>query len=276
MTNPSPIYVLAPHFSLRRIYAMVLRYLYLLRGSWPRIIELSYWPTMQMIMWGFMTQFLVSNSSYFVRAGGLLIAAVLLWDVLFRSNIGVSVSFLEEMWSRNLGHLFVSPIRSWEMATGIIIAALLRTLLGLIPVSLMAWAFFGYNIYSLGLPLIAFFAILQMFSWSIGLAMSGMIMRVGQSAESFAWAAVFILMPVSGVYYPVSVLPQWLQVISWGLPPAYIFEGMRAILAEKTVHWDMLGIAFGLSVVYLVVGFQIFQWFFRASRRAGTRLGQGE
>jgi ABC-2 type transport system permease protein len=180
------------------------------------------------------------------------------------------------MWSRNLGHLFVSPIRSWEMATGIIIAALLRTLLGLVPVSLMAWAFFGYDIYTLGLPLIVFFAILQMFSWSIGLAMSGMIMRVGQSAESFAWAAVFILMPLSGVYYPVSVLPKWLQVISYGLPPAYVFEGMRAILLEKTVHWHGLAIAFGLSVVYLVIGFQIFQWFFRLSRRAGTLLGQGE
>ena len=159
---------------------------------------------------------------------------------------------------------------------GIIVVALLRTLLGLIPVSLMAWAFFGYSVYSLGLPLLAFFIILQMFSWSIGLAMSGMIMRVGQSAESFAWAAVFILMPVSGVYYPVSVLPQWLQVISWSMPPAYVFEGMRAILAEKTVHWDMLAIAFGLSLVYLVAGFQIFQWFFRLSRRHGTLLGQGE
>jgi ABC-2 type transport system permease protein len=162
------------------------------------------------------------------------------------------------------------------MATGIIVVALLRTLLGLIPVSLLAWAFFGYSVYSLGLPLIAFFAILQMFSWSIGLAMSGMIMRVGQSAESFAWAAVFILMPVSGVYYPLSVLPHWLQVIAHALPPAYVFEGMRAILAEKTVHWDMLAIAFGLSMVYLVLGFQIFQWFFRLSRRAGTLLGQGE
>ena len=140
----------------------------------------------------------------------------------------------------------------------------------------MAWAFFGYNVYSLGLPLVAFFAILQMFSWSIGLAMSGMVMRVGQSAESFAWAAVFILMPVSGVYYPVSVLPKWLQLISYALPPAYVFEGMRAILLEKTVHWHGLGIAFVLSAVYLVVGFQVFQWFFRLSRRAGTLLGQGE
>ena len=72
-----------------------------------------------------------------------------------------------------------------------------------------------------------------------------MIMRVGQSAESFAWAAVFILMPLSGVYYPVSVLPKWLQVISYGLPPAYVFEGMRAILLEKTVHWHGLAIALG-------------------------------
>ena len=126
--------------------------------------------------------------------------------------------------------------------------------------ALLWLAFFGVSV-------IAFFAILQMFSWSIGLAMSGMIMRVGQSAESFAWAAVFILMPVSGVYYPVTVLRHWLQVISWGLPPAYVFEGMRAILAERVVHWDLLGIALGLSVVYLVVGFQVFQAFFRASRR---------
>jgi len=193
-----------------------------------------------------------------------------------RGNLSLSIAFLEEMWSRNLGHLFVSPIRSWEMATGIIVAALLRTLLGLVPVSLMAWAFFGYSIYSLGVPLLAFFAILQMFSWSIGLAMSGLVMRIGQSAESFAWAAVFILMPVSGVYYPIGILPHWLQVIAHGLPTSYVFEGMRAILAEKTVHWDLLAFAFVLSAVYLVVGFQIFQWFFRSSRRAGTLLSQGE
>ena len=196
-----------------------------------RLVDSIYWPAVQMVMWGFMTQYLLPQASFVAQAAGVLLSGLLLWEVVVRGNLSLSIAFLEEMWSRNLGHLFVSPIRSWEMATGIIIAAFLRTLLGLVPVSLLAWAFFGYNIYTLGLPLVAFFFILQMFSWSIGLAMSGMIMRVGQSAESFAWAAVFILMPVSGVYYPVSVLPKWLQVISYGLPPAYIFEGMRAILA---------------------------------------------
>ena len=167
-----------------------------------------------MVMWGFLTQYLLPQASFVAQAAGVLLSGLLLWEVVVRGNLSLSIAFLEEMWSRNLGHLFVSPIRSWEMATGIIIVALLRTLLGLIPVSLLCWAFFGYSIYSLGLPLLAFFVILQMFSWSIGLAMSGMIMRVGQSAESFAWAAVFILMPVSGVYYPISVLPHWLQVIA--------------------------------------------------------------
>ena len=262
--------------SSRRIAAMVLRYWYLLRSSWARLTELIYWPAVQMVMWGFMTQYLLPQASFVAQAAGVLLSGLLLWEVVVRGNLSLSIAFLEEMWSRNLGHLFVSPIRSWEMATGIIIAALLRTLLGLVPVSLLAWAFFGYNIYTLGLPLIAFFLILQMFSWSVGLAMSGMIMRVGQSAESFAWAAVFILMPVSGVYYPISVLPKWLQVISYGLPPAYVFEGMRAILMEKTVDWHGLGIALLLSCVYLVIGFQVFQWFFRLSRRAGTLLGQGE
>jgi ABC-2 type transport system permease protein len=262
--------------SANRIYALVLRHIHIWRSSVMRLVDSIYWPAVQMVMWGFMTKFLLPQASFVAQAAGVLLSGLLLWEVVVRGNLSLSIAFLEEMWSRNLGHLFVSPIRSWEMATGIIIAALLRTLLGLIPVSLMAWAFFGFSIYSLGLPLLAFFLILQMFSWSIGLAMSGMIMRVGQSAESFAWAAVFILMPISGVYYPVSVLPHWLQPLSWCLPTSYIFDGMRSILLTGTMQWHLLAFSFVLSVFYLVVGFQIFLWFFRSSRRAGSLLNQGE
>lgn len=262
--------------SILRISALVRRHIQLWRSSIMRLVDSIYWPAVQMVMWGFLTQYLMPQASFVAQAAGVLLSGLMLWEVVVRGNLSLSIAFLEEIWSRNLGHLFVSPIRSWELAAGIVVVALLRTLLGMIPVSLLAWAFFGYNIYSLGLPLIAFFFILQMFSWSIGLAMSGLVMRVGQSAESFAWAAVFILMPVSGVYYPVSVLPGWLQAIAWALPTSYIFEGMRAILTEKAVHWDLMTVAFGLSIVYLVVGFQVFQWFYRSSRRAGSLLGQGE
>jgi len=262
--------------SAQRIYALVLRHLHIWRSSIMRIVDSIYWPAVQMITWGFMTQFLSGQTSYVGQAFGVLLSGLMLWEVVVRGNLSLSIAFLEEMWSRNLGHLFVSPIRSWELATGIIIVALLRTLLGLIPVSLMAWLFFGYSIYSLGPPLLAFFVVLQMFSWSIGLMMSGLIMRVGQSAETFAWAAVFILLPMSGVYYPVTVLPGWLQVISHFVPTSYVFEGMRTILRDHTVHWNILALAAGLSVAYLFLGFQVFLWFFRSSRRHGSLLTQGE
>ena len=262
--------------SANRIWALVLRHINIWRSSVMRLIDSIYWPAVQMVMWGFMTQYLMPQASFVAQAAGVLLSGLLLWEVVVRGNLSLSIAFLEEMWSRNLGHLFVSPIRSWELATGIIVVAILRTLLGMIPVSLMAWAFFGYSIYTLGLPLLAFFLILQMFSWSIGLMMSGLIMRVGQSAETFAWAAVFILLPFSGVYYPITVLPQWMQVISHLIPTSYVFDGMRVILRDHAVHWHTLALAAGLSVVYLIVGFQVFLWFFRASRRHGSLLTQGE
>ena len=262
--------------SANRIYALVLRHIHIWRSSIMRIVDSIYWPAVQMVTWGFMTQFLSGQTSYVGQAFGVLLSGLMLWEVVVRGNLSLSIAFLEEMWSRNLGHLFVSPIRSWELATGIIVVAILRTLLGMIPVSLMAWAFFGYSIYTLGLPLLAFFVILQMFSWSIGLMMSGLIMRVGQSAETFAWAAVFILLPLSGVYYPITVLPNWMQVIAHLIPTSYVFEGMRTILRDHAVDWHLLAVAAGLSVVYLVVGFQVFLWFFRSSRRHGSLLTQGE
>jgi len=262
--------------SLNRIWALVLRHINIWRSSIMRLVDSIYWPAVQMVMWGFMTQYLLPQASFVAQAAGVLLSGLLLGEVVVRGNLSLSIAFLEEMWSRNLGHLFVSPIRSWEMATGIIITALLRTLLGLIPVSLMAWAFFGYSIYSLGLPLVAFFAILQMFSWSIGLAMSGMIMRVGQSAESFAWAAVFILMPVSGVYYPVSVLPHWLQLVAWALPPTYVFEGMRALLVDHVFRTDLMIEAAALNAVLLIASFAAFLALLRSARRNGSLLGGGE
>ena len=194
-------------FSAGRVWAMLLRYLYLLRSSWPRILELTYWPTLQMLIWGFMSQFLYVNSTYVFRAFGVLLAAVMLWDVLFRGQLGLSMSFLEEMWARNLGHLFVTPLRPWEWVTSLFAMSLLRVLIGMLPAAFLAILLYHYSIFSLGLPLVAFFAVLLAMGWSLGLAICGMILRHGMGAESLAWLAVFTLSPISAVYYPVSVLP---------------------------------------------------------------------
>ena len=143
--------------SLGRIGAIVLRHLYLLRSSWPRILELMYWPTVQMIMWGLVTTYLLSNSSWIAQASGVLLAGVILWDVLFRGQLGLSLVFLEEMWSRNLGHLFSSPLRPWELIAALMLISLARTLIGMGGAVGFAYLLYEFSIFTLGLPLIAFF-----------------------------------------------------------------------------------------------------------------------
>ena len=155
--------------SPQRIAALALRYLYLLRSSWIRIVELAYWPTVQMILWGFITQYLASHSAVIHQAGGLLLSAVLLWDVLFRSQLGLSVVFFEEMHARNLGQLFISPLRPIEMVLALMLVSLARTLIGVGVAVLLAMPFYRFNLFQLGLPLAGFFLNLVLMGWAIGL-----------------------------------------------------------------------------------------------------------
>jgi ABC-2 type transport system permease protein len=262
--------------SLRRIAAMVMRYALLLKNSWTRIFELAYWPSIQMVLWGFISQFFRENSSWVAQAAGVLIAGVLLWDVMFRGQLGVSVSFMEEMWSRNLGHLFTSPLRPLEFAAALMAMSLIRTLIGIVPAALLAIPLYHYSIFALGLPLVLFFANLLVMGWALGLMLSGLILRFGQSAESLAWLAVFLLAPVSAIYYPVTVLPLWLQAVAHLLPSTHVFEGMRAVLFSQTVRLDHLAWAAGLNVAYMVLGVAAFLLAVRVARRRGLLLQMGE
>ena len=263
-------------FSAARIYAMVLRYVYLLRTSWPRLFELVYWPTIQMILWGFTSQFLMTNSSYVARASGVLLGAVLLWDVMFRGQLGVSVSFLEELWSRNLGQLFISPLRPYEWALAMMAMSLVRVGIGVVPAALLAVPMYHYSIFSLGLPLIAFFILLVAMGWALGLAIGALLLRHGLGAESLAWLAAFLLAPASAVYYPVSVLPHWVQLWAAILPSAHVFEGMRTVMFEHRFAVGHFVAAAALDVVYLVIGALLFLDAFEAARRRGSLLQQGE
>jgi len=259
-----------------RIWAMAMRYLYLLKNSWIRIFELAYWPVMQMIMWGFMTKFLLESGQPVLRAAGMLIAAVLLWDVMFRSNIGVAVSFLEEMWSRNLAQLFASPLRPWEWGVSLLFISLVRTLIGVAPAALLAIPLYEYSIFEMGLPLIAFFANLMIFGGAVGLAVSALVLRYGLGAESLAWVGIFLVAPISGIYYPIATLPDWLQTIAWLLPSAHVFEGMRSVLADGVFRTDLFMAAVGLNIVYMAICTAIFLLMFRIARIRGLLLQVGE
>ena len=264
------------NFDLRRIGFMGLRYLFLLRSSWTRIVELAYWPIMQMVLWGFMSQFLLTSASPVIKTAGMLIAAVLLWDVMFRSNIGVAVSFLEEMWSRNLAQLFASPLRPYEWALSLLFISLVRTIIGVIPAAILAIPFYSYSIFDMGIPLIAFFMNLMIFGGAIGLVVSALVLRYGMGAESLAWVGIFLVAPISGIYYPISILPEWLQPIAWALPSAHIFEGMRAVLAEDVFRAKLLINAIMLNVLYIAAGFTIFLYVFRLARIKGFLVQMGE
>jgi ABC-2 type transport system permease protein len=264
-----------PAATLRRIGAMVLRYGFLFAKSWPRLVELIYWPTVQVVLWGLISQFFLHHSSWLVQASGALLAAALLWDVLFRSELGVAVSFMEEMWSRNLGSLFVAPLRPYEMAAALLTMSLLRTLIGMVPASVVAILLYEYSIYDLGLPLLAFFVNLMVMGWAFGLIVCGLLFRWGLGAESVAWFAIFAIAPLSGIYYPISELPHWVQYIALALPPAHVFEGMRAVMFDHVFRTDLFLYAVGLNAVYLSIGVFAFLYAFSIARRRGLILNSG-
>jgi len=263
---------LAPH----RINAMMLRYLYLLRSSWSRLLELIYWPAMQLFVWGFLQFYVAQNSGFFARASGVFIGAVLMWDILFRGQLGFSVSFLEEMWSRNLSNILISPLRPIEFVCALMIMSLIRLAIGMVPVTLLAMAFFGFNLYGLGLALAAFFANLILTSWAVGIVVAGVLLRNGMGAESLAWTLMFVIMPLACVYYPVNVLPDWLQLVAWALPPTYVFEGMRALIMQQVFRADLMVQALALNALYFVAAVLAFFQLLKSARRAGSLLQTGE
>lgn len=262
--------------SARRIGALLRRYIYLLRSSSVRIVELIYWPFLQMLTWGFLQKFLASTNNPYAIGAGVLIGAVLLWDILFRSNLGFFTTFIEEMWSRNLGNLLISPLRPHELVMALCIWSILRLSIGMVPVTAAAFFIFDFNLLDLGLWLSVFFAMLVLTSWALGLIAAGVMLRYGLGAEELAWSLAFLLLPLTCVYYPLSALPGWLQSVALVLPPTHVFEGMRAILLEQRFDAGDLWWALGLNGVYLALGYGVFRWLLSRARDNGSLLQMGE
>ncbi len=263
-------------FSFNRISSITLRHFYLLRHSFARLFEIIYWPFLNVVIWGFITQFLMTTSSLIANTAGLLLGAVLLWDVLFRSQLGVAVSLLEEMWSRNLVNLFITPLRPYEYLMGLFSIGLLRVLVGVVPAMGLAILFYNYSIFELGWPMWLFFVNLMVMGWWIGLLICGMLLRFGLGAENLAWTCIFLLSPIAGIYYPIATLPEWLQNVAWCLPTAYVFEGMRELMLHHELSWNLLKSAIWLNIVYMAVGTGFFLLAFENARRDGQLLQSGE
>jgi ABC-2 type transport system permease protein len=268
--------------SLRRIWGLIYRHLCLYRRSWPRLVELAYWPILQMCIWGFTARFITSHAVSGQHDAGILVAAtallggVLLWEVCIRSQMGVAISFLEEIWSRNLAHVFISPLRPWELIMGLIGVATLRVIAGILPAILVAYLLYAFNLFTLGPVLVLFFANLMLMGWAVALGVVSLILRHGAGAEALAWSLLFGLTPLSAVFYPVSALPYWLQPVSLAIPATHVFQGMRAALLHGQIAWSEMLWAIALNAVWLAVAGLLFASQFRAARVRGALITIGE
>lgn len=263
--------------SLRRIWGLVYRHLALYRRSWPRVLELMYWPVLQMVVWGFITAYLAGvQQNTTTIAAGVLLGGVLLWEITLRSQMGFAISFLEEVWSRNLGHIFVSPLRPWEMVAGLAAMSVLRTVAAVLPAMVLAFILYGFGVWKLGPVLVVFVFALMAMGWAVALAVTALILRHGAGAEALAWGVMFGIAPFAAVFYPVAVLPPWLQPVALSIPAAHVFEGMRAALIDQRIAWDHLAWAVALDGVWLALAAWIFLAQFHQARVRGALLNIGE
>jgi len=258
------------------MYGLFLRHFYLIRGSFPRILDLIYWPSIQIILWGFISKFFTTYSDYYNNTVGIILTCAILYDFLFRSSISFNMLFLEEIWSRNFTNLFISPLKIKEIIISLIFTSLVRTLIGLIPAIILTSPLFGISILKLGLPLLFLFLSLYIFGITLGLLVSAGLLRFGPSFENIAWSSLFLLAPLGCIYYPIEILPNFFQLLAKGLPLVYIFDEARNILINGSVDFKNIFNAYFLNLFYLILSIIIFYISFNKAREKGTLINMGE
>ena len=262
--------------NIGRMYGLFLRHFFLITRSFPRILDLIYWPTIQITLWGFISNFFTTYSSYYNNAVGIILTCAILYDFLFRTSIGFNMLFLEEIWSRNFTNLFIAPIKISEIITALTLTAIVRTLIGLVPAVLIAIPLFGVSVLKLGIPLVFLLLGLYLFGITLGLLVTSGLLRYGPSFENIAWASLFFLAPLGCIYYPIEILPNTLQLIAKSLPLVHIFEEMRSILMNNIVNYSNIIKSISISMVYFIFGIIIFYISYFGARKRGTLINMGE
>jgi ABC-2 type transport system permease protein len=253
--------------SRQRVLAVILRDLYALRHSTMRIVEIVYWPLVELVIWGYVSLYLQERQVPAVVAG--LLGGVLLWQVMFRSQGEVSIAFMEDVWSRNLLNVFASPLSNAEYLVSMIAFGFAKLLAATALMGALAFAFYGFGLFSLGPALVPFVGLLLVMGWALGIFTVGVILRFGHSAEIIAWALSFAFQPFAAVFYPVAILPGPMQAVAALVPASHVFEGMRSVIAGHGVDTGALAAAAALDLCYLAGAIWFFQRMLAAARRSG-------
>ena len=244
--------------SFNRIYAILLRQLYLIRGSFSRVFPLFAWVGVDMILWGFLTRYLNSIASPGFNFVPALLGAVLFWDFFIRIMQGVTMAFFEDVWSRNFLNIFATPLSISEYVAGLVLSSVVTSIVGLVVMLFIATVIFKLSFLIYGLMAIPFILVLFLFGIAIGIFGSALVLRFGPASEWFIWPIPALLSPFVGVLYPVLILPQWMQTVSRILPPSYVFEQLRAIISGGAISGMSLVWGACLAIGYILLAF----WFF--------------
>ncbi len=255
--------------SLRRTLAIVLRQIYLIRGSFPRLFPLFAWVAVDMVLWGFLTKYLNSVTSSGFNFVPVLLGAVLLWDFFIRIMQGVTMAFFEDVWSRNFLNIFATPLLISEYVAGLVLSSILTSMIGLAAMLLIAVMVFKLSFLVYGLMVIPFLLVLFLFGIALGIFGCGLVLRFGPASEWFIWPIPALISPFAGVLYPVSTLPQWMQAVSRGLPPSYVFEQLRVIISGGRASGMALLWSASGAIIYILAAY----WFFARIYRHALRTG---
>lgn len=252
-----------------RVQAILLRQVYLVRGSFARLLPLFVWVAVDMVLWGFLTRYLNSVAAPGFNFVPLLLGAVLLWDYFARVMQGVTMAFFEDVWSRNFLNFFASPLTVSEYLSGLVLTSIATSIVGLVVMLFLATAVFGLSFFAYGLALIPFLLELFLFGIALGILGCTIVLRFGPSAEWFIWPIPGMLSPFAGVFYPLATLPKWMQYVGRLLPPSYVFEGMRKILLGGQASHPALLWGAVLSILWVLLA----AWCFKRTYRHALKTG---
>ncbi len=255
--------------NLKRVSGVFFRYYYVLLKGPQQLSDLFYWPLIDILLWGLTSVWIQSQTQGVSDYPLLLMTGLIFWQITWRGSVDISVSLLQEFWHRNLVNLFSTPLKLSEWIAGVILLCLSKLVITVAFGALTVYLLYALNVFTIGWAFIPFGISLLIFGWILGFLAASLIIYWGQQIEALAWMIGFVFAPFSAVFYPVSVLPEWAQAISWSLPTTYIFEGMRHILAQESFPLEYFWISIGLNLFYLTLSLILFRFMFEKSRAKG-------
>lgn len=254
--------------SFKRIKAILLHEFFITRRSFEVINDIIFYPLLSIIILGFLTIYLVGFTGQVVAEHVLV--GIILWQVVSIAQYSIAVGCLWDVWSRNLTNIFISPISIYEYFVAYLISGTIKSLLVIILAGIISYGAFHFNILTIGITnLILFYINLALFGFGFGIIILGLIFRLGNRIQAFAWAMIGIFQPFMAVIYPVSILPKPLQTISYLFPATYIFEAARINVTDSTIQWSYIGKAFLINVIFIFLSMLFFNLMFAQSKKAG-------